>query len=297
MIHPGAPRKRGFSLGGALSALFGRNRMDGDVAGRFEEILLAGDLGPDITEELVERARREGWRGDPEWRERLRSALLGYFPAAVEAERPAEGPRVTLFVGTNGSGKTTTIARMARLLAGRGGMVMLACADTFRAAASEQLSEWGGRLGIRVVTRPPGTDPGSVAYDSIREAAAGGYGEVLIDTAGRLTTRQDLMAELGKVHRVCSRAMPGAPHSTLLVIDASIGQSALPQARQFACSLPLTGLVLTKLDGTARGGAVVAVAAGLGIPVEYAGTGESADDLEAFSPSGFVEALIGGADG
>lgn len=297
MTIAGASRKRGFSLGGALSGLFGRNRADAEAAARFEEVLLAGDLGPEITDALVERARREGWSGDPEWRARLRSALLGYFPAAVEAGRPEDGPRVTLFVGTNGSGKTTTIARMARLLSGRGGRVLLACADTFRAAASEQLSEWGARLGIPVVTRPPGTDPGSVAYDSIREASAEGFDELLIDTAGRLTTRRDLMAELGKVHRVCSRALPGAPHSTLLVIDASIGQSALPQARQFACALPLTGLVLTKLDGTARGGAVVAVAAGLGIPVEYAGTGESPDDLAGFSPEGFVEALLGDSDG
>ncbi len=297
MRLPGSLRRRGFTLGGALSGLFGRNRADEEGAERFEEVLLAGDLGPEITEGLVERARREGWNGDPEWRARLGSALAGFFPAVPEAEEPAEGPRVVLFVGTNGSGKTTTIARMAKLLSGRGRKVLLACADTFRAAASEQLSEWSGRLGIPVVVRPPGTDPGSVAYDSIREAAAGGFDDILIDTAGRLTTRTDLMAELGKVHRVCSKALPGAPHSTLLVIDASIGQSALPQARQFAGALPLTGLVLTKLDGTARGGAVVAVAAGLGIPVEYAGTGESPDDLEVFSPEDFVEALLGGSDG
>lgn len=297
MSLTGSIRRHGFSLGGALSALFGRTGTDGEDIARFEEILLAGDLGPDITEGLVERARREGWRGDPEWRARLVSALLGYFPASGKDDRREEGARVTLLVGTNGSGKTTTIARMAKLLSGRGRKVLLSCADTFRAAASEQLSEWGGRLGIPVFTRPAGTDPGSVAFESIRQAAAGGYDEVLIDTAGRLTTRTDLMAELGKVHRVCSRALPGAPHSTLLVIDASIGQSALPQARQFAGALPLTGLVLTKLDGTARGGAVVAVAAGLGIPVEYAGTGESPDDLEVFSPADFVETLVGGRDG
>lgn len=289
----GGPAGR-LSIGDALSGLFGRRRADPETVARAEEILLSSDLGPEITGRLIERASREGWFGDPDWRTRMRSALLESFPGTPPGVRVEVPPRVTLVVGTNGSGKTTTIARMASMLSARGLKVLMACADTFRAAAGEQIAAWGGRLGLEVFVRPPGADPGSVAYDSIRRAVAGGFDEVLIDTAGRLSTRPDLMAELGKVHRVCSKAVPGAPHSTLLILDASIGQSALPQARQFASALPVTGLVLTKLDGTARGGSIVAVAGELGIPIEFVGTGESCGDLQPFSAMSFLDSLLGG---
>lgn len=290
----GRPAGR-FSLGAALAGLFGRGgSFSGEEAAeRVEEVLLGSDLGPGITSSLLERARRERWFGDPGWRARLGEALASFIPPPSN-DRPevASGPLVTLLVGTNGSGKTTTVARLAALRSASGARVLMACADTFRAAAAEQITEWGSRLGIEVFTRSHGTDPGSVAYDSIRAAVSGGFDEVLMDTAGRLSTRQDLMAELGKVHRVCSKALPGAPHSTLLVMDASIGQSALPQARSFTEALPVTGLVLTKLDGTARGGSVIAVAGELGLPVEYVGTGEGPGDIEEFSVGRFIDALL-----
>jgi fused signal recognition particle receptor len=282
------------AIGERLAAILGRSR--GLSPGELEEIervLLEGDVGPEAAEMLVRTLGSASGpeRGSP--MERLAAEMTSMIPPP-SGPPSGERPSVTMFVGTNGSGKTTTIARLAASGAGSGRRVLMACADTFRAAASEQTSEWGRRIGVETFLPPPGGDPAAAAYDAVRRGVGGGFDDVLVDTAGRLGGRGDLLAELGKIQRVCGKALPGAPHATLLVLDASMGQSALPQARLFSGAVALTGLVLTKLDGTARGGAVISVARELGLPVEYAGTGEGAGDLEPFSPESFVRALLGG---
>lgn len=283
------------AIGDRLAALLGRS--SGLAPAELEEIervLLEGDVGPEAAERLVRSIGTASGAGRDAPMERLAAEMISMIPRPSGTPAGA-GPRVTMFVGTNGSGKTTTIARLAASGARAGRRVLMACADTFRAAASEQTAEWGRRIGVETLLPPPGGDPAAAAYDAVRRGIAGGFDEVLVDTAGRLGGRSDLLAELGKIQRVCGKALQGAPHSTLLVLDASMGQSALPQARLFAGAVTLTGLVLTKLDGTARGGAVISVARELGLPVEYAGTGEGADDLEPFSPESFVRALLGGS--
>jgi fused signal recognition particle receptor len=208
------------------------------------------------------------------------------------AAAPASPPRVTLFVGTNGSGKTTTIAKLASRHAAAGETVLLAAADTFRAAAIEQLQIWGRRVGTEVIAHRPGADPGAVVFDACRAAVARRVQHLLIDTAGRLHTKANLMEELRKMARVIGREVPGAPHDTLLVLDATTGLNALAQAREFHQAVPLSGLVITKLDGTAKGGAVIAIARDLAIPVRYIGVGEGADDLQPFDARRFADALF-----
>ncbi len=278
-------------MGDRLEVLLGRRTLTAEDLALAEEVLLEGDLGPELAGRMLEEAGRTGAEGRS-WREVLGRIIAGSFPPVPPEEAPRT--RVTMLVGINGSGKTTTAARLAWRLDRKGAKVLLACADTFRAAAAEQISEWGRRLGVEVHRGAPGSDPGSVAFDAVRRGSREGFDEVLVDTAGRVTGRSDLMAELGKIHRVCGKALEGAPHETLLVMDASTGRASLPQARAFRESLPLTGLVLTKMDGTARGGSIVAVAAGLGLPVKLAGVGEGPGDLADFDPEAFAEALLGG---
>ncbi len=257
---------------------------------RLEEALIAADVGVPATAELVRRL--EG-RGElPDLRQALAeeiTALLGEPPTLNLAERPA----VLLVVGVNGTGKTTTIGKLAQKLREHGRSVILAAADTFRAAAEEQLEIWAKRASADFVGSVRGSDPAAVAYDAIEAAEARGHEVVIVDTAGRLHTQTNLMEELAKIRRVIGGKQEGAPHETLLVIDATTGQNGVQQARLFRDSVGVTGVVLTKLDGTAKGGIVVSVQRELGIPVKLVGLGEGADDLAPFEPEAFVDALIG----
>lgn len=272
--------------------------IDDDAVEALEERLLEADFGVPATSWLVEELEREAGKGRLRTREGFRDFVVDRIERLVDvdgdrgllrAERP---PTVVLLVGVNGVGKTTTLARLARRLAAAGESPVLAAADTFRAGAIEQVRAWGERLGLPVVAGAAGGDPGAVVYDAIEAARARDHGVVLADTAGRLHTRSDLMDELAKVVRVAERRVEGAPHEVLLCLDATTGQNGLAQARTFADRLPVTGLVVCKLDGTARGGVVVAVARELGVPVKFVGLGEGPDDLVPFEPRRFAEGIV-----
>ena len=255
-----------------------------------EEILIEADLGVVATTRLVEAARERAGRED--LRSVVKAELLRVLDAADPAADPAARPRVVLVVGVNGTGKTTTVGRLARLLAQAGERPVICAADTFRAAAVEQLEVWARRVEADFVRARPGSDPAAVVFDAISSGKARGRDAVLVDTAGRLHTRSNLMAELDKIRRVAGRAVEGAPHETLLVLDATVGQNGLSQARAFLDSAGVTGIVLTKLDGTAKGGIAAAITAELGVPIRYVGVGEQMDDLLPFSPEEYVDALF-----
>jgi fused signal recognition particle receptor len=255
-----------------------------------EESLLLADVGLPATREILAMLRtRTGT-----FRDNLCSVLLDVVskPASTEAPRAAGRPWVTMVVGVNGAGKTTSVAKLAWRRSSEGRKVLVVAADTFRAAAQEQLGAWAERTGVDIVSGEPGRDPASVVHDGLVRAVAEGFDEVLVDTAGRLHTKRPLMDEIAKVSRIASRVVSGAPHETLLVLDATVGTNGLQQARQFLSALPVTGILLAKMDGTARGGVVVAIAKELGIPVRYVGVGEGAQDLLPFSPEAFVAALL-----
>ncbi len=260
------------------------------------EALIAADVGIDGAESMARelaQAQRSGAAragAELEWlRARIADELGGRGPAA-----PRGRPHVVLIVGVNGSGKTTTAAKLATKAKEQGREPMLVAADTFRAAAIEQLQRWGERLAVTVVAQRPGADPGAVVFDALQAASRSGCDDVIIDTAGRLHTKHNLMAELDKVRRVCGRAVPGSPHEVLLVLDATTGGNGVVQAREFRAHAGVTGVVLTKLDGTAKGGVVLAVARELGVPVRWVGVGEAADDLLPFDPGLFAQALLEG---
>jgi len=261
-----------------------------------EALLLQADLGLDTTERFVERVREQSRQGrltDGDARralaEHLRETLAGAgAPLDLDAR-----PAVVLVVGVNGSGKTTTCGKLAARLRQEGHSVLLGAGDTFRAAAIEQLERWGERSGVPVVSQAPGADPSAVAFDAVKAAQARGSDILIVDTAGRLHTKANLMAELAKVKRVIGRQCPGAPHEVLLVLDATTGQNGIAQARVFHEGLGLTGLVLTKLDGTAKGGVVIRIYRELGLPIKLVATGEKAEDLAAFDPVAYVDALVG----
>lgn len=263
---------------------------------RVEELLLGADFGVDATllmvEKVEEMSRLGRIRTEQEFLETvqgsIREILRGGQSGAALSFAPAGTPTVFLMVGVNGVGKTTTIGKLAHRLKRQGRKPLLAAADTFRAGAIDQLRVWAERVGADFVGSRPGADPAAVAFDAIDAAEARGRDVVLIDTAGRLHTQDDLMGEIAKVHRVTGRRLAGAPHETLLVLDATVGQNALAQARTFGKALPLTGLVLAKLDSTARGGIVIALKRELDLPVKLIGTGESIDDLEPFDPDRFA---------
>ncbi len=282
---------------GATRALFGE-RLVGEGGGiradALEEALLVADVGVETAEAVVADFRRVGLAeveqsgGELRWlKARLRRLL-----SEDTASPPRGVPHVVLVVGVNGTGKTTTVAKLAAATRGRGRSVIMVAADTFRAAAVEQLQSWGERVGIDVVSQRAGADPAAVVFDALTAAKAHGVAEVIVDTAGRLHTKHNLMAELEKVRRVCGRAVPGAPHEVLLVLDATTGSNGLAQAREFREHAGATGVVLTKLDGTAKGGVVLAVVKELGLPVQWVGVGEAVDDLLPFSADAFVEALL-----
>jgi len=280
------------ALAGKLASLFGRGMPAAADMEKLEEALLGADLGWKLTGKVMTDLPALCSKQGLELREGLAVVLRGMLPESVD---PPGDPRpfVTMVVGVNGSGKTTTVARLAAMEKARGFKTLMACADTFRAAAGEQLALWGTRLDIPVVVRPEGTDPGAVAFDAVASAVARGFDRVFVDTAGRLPNRKGLLDELSKVHRVMGKSMAGAPHRVLLVLDGSVGQNALQQAGGFASAVPLTGLVITKLDGTAKGGAVFAMAHELGIPIMFIGTGEGGGDMSVFDPVEFTGALVG----
>jgi fused signal recognition particle receptor len=277
-------------------ALPGRDRQTEDYLEGVEEALLVADVGVRTTESMIARLREEvspDDTGDDVTRILggvLREILEGPTDGSVVS--PTESPKVVLVAGVNGVGKTTTIGKLAARYVNEGLRVLLVAADTFRAAAGEQLERWGGRVGADVIVQKTGADPAAVVVDGLRAARTRGSHVVIIDTAGRLHTKKNLMEELSKVRRVTARECPGAPHETLLVLDATTGQNGLQQALIFKDALEVTGVVLTKMDGTARGGVAVSVVAELGIPVRFIGLGEGPEDLAAFSARDFVEALL-----
>ncbi|MCQ8768671.1 MULTISPECIES: signal recognition particle-docking protein FtsY [Streptomyces] len=292
------------SLGKGLLTLLSREHLDEDTWEEIEDTLLTADVGVAPTQELVERLRERvkvlGTRTPEELRALLREELLALI--GTDADRSVhtepgvgvngeEKPGVVMVVGVNGTGKTTTTGKLARVLVADGKSVVLGAADTFRAAAADQLQTWGERVGARTVRGPEGGDPASIAFDAVKEGIAENADVVLVDTAGRLHTKTGLMDELGKVKRVVEKH--GSVDEVLLVLDATTGQNGLVQARVFAEVVNITGIVLTKLDGTAKGGIVVAVQRELGVPVKLVGLGEGADDLAPFEPEAFVDALIG----
>ncbi|MEV7055630.1 signal recognition particle-docking protein FtsY [Streptomyces microflavus] len=287
------------SLGKGLLTLLSRDNLDEDTWEEIEDTLLTADVGVAPTQELVERLRERvrvlGTRTPEDLRALLREELITLLgpelDREVRTEGSAETPGVVMVVGVNGTGKTTTTGKLARVLVADGRSVVLGAADTFRAAAADQLQTWGERVGARTVRGPEGGDPASIAYDAVKEGIAEGADVVLIDTAGRLHTKTGLMDELGKVKRVVEKH--GPLDEILLVLDATTGQNGLVQARVFAEVVDITGIVLTKLDGTAKGGIVIAVQRELGVPVKLIGLGEGADDLAPFEPGAFVDALIG----
>ncbi|MGW1227140.1 signal recognition particle-docking protein FtsY [Streptomyces sp. NPDC001515] len=287
------------SLGKGLLTLLSRDNLDEDTWEEIEDTLLTADVGVAPTQELVERLRERvrvlGTRTPEDLRALLREELITLlgtdFDRAVKTESGLDTPGVVMVVGVNGTGKTTTTGKLARVLVADGRSVVLGAADTFRAAAADQLQTWGERVGARTVRGPEGGDPASIAFDAVKEGIAEGADVVLIDTAGRLHTKTGLMDELGKVKRVVEKH--GPLDEVLLVLDATTGQNGLVQARVFAEVVDITGIVLTKLDGTAKGGIVIAVQRELGVPVKLIGLGEGPDDLAPFEPAAFVDALIG----
>jgi fused signal recognition particle receptor len=263
-----------------------------------EATLIGADLGTTTTHEVLEKLRdkadRKQIKDVNELKRLLKEELLAILTAT--SSRPAtkvDGtPEVIIVVGVNGTGKTTTIGKLSQLLRAQGKTVLLCAADTFRAAAIEQLEIWGQRTGTEVIKTKAGGDPSAVLFDALQSATARKTDYVIVDTAGRLHTKQNLMLELEKMKRTAQRIVPGAPHETLLVMDATTGQNGLQQARQFTQSSGVTGIVLTKLDGTAKGGVVVAISRELGLPVRYVGVGEKAGDLLPFNPKDFVDSLF-----
>ncbi len=256
-----------------------------------EELLVSADVGIAATEQIVTAVREQAGGGRSLRdlvKEEIRRIFDGVTPAPVDGHRP----HVTLIVGVNGTGKTTTIGKLANLLKASGRTPLVCAADTFRAAAVEQLAVWAGRAGVEIVRAGEGSDPASVVFDAIQTGRAHGCDPILVDTAGRLHTRTNLMHELDKIRRVAGRAAEGAPHEVLLVLDATVGQNGLQQAREFTSVAGVTGVVLTKLDGTAKGGVAVAIAHDLRLPIQYVGVGEGIDDLIPFSPADYVDALF-----
>ncbi|GAA5701714.1 MULTISPECIES: signal recognition particle-docking protein FtsY [Streptomyces] len=287
------------ALGKGLLTLLSREHLDEDTWEEIEDTLLTADVGVQPTQELVERLRERvkvlGTRTPQELRGLLREELLQLlvpeFDREVRTDSNLDTPGIVMVVGVNGTGKTTTTGKLARVLVADGKHVVLGAADTFRAAAADQLQTWGERVGARTVRGPEGGDPASIAFDAVKEGIEEGADVVLIDTAGRLHTKTGLMDELGKVKRVVEKHAP--LDEVLLVLDATTGQNGLVQARVFAEVVNITGIVLTKLDGTAKGGIVIAVQRELGVPVKLIGLGEGADDLAPFEPEAFVDALVG----
>jgi fused signal recognition particle receptor len=289
-------------LGGGITSILVKRRLDKAALAALEDLLISADLGPATAGKLVEelgRGRLDREIGENEVRELLAAAIAGLLapvarPLILE---PSHRPHVVLVVGVNGSGKTTTIGKLAKFYRDQAKRVVLAAGDTFRAAAVEQLKIWGERTGARVVAGESGADAAGLAFEALSQAKAEAADLLLIDTAGRLHNKADLMAELGKIIRVLKKLDPAAPHECLLVLDATIGQNALQQVETFRALVQVNGLVVTKLDGTARGGVLVALAERFSLPVRAIGVGEGAEDLRPFEADAFARSLLGLAPG
>ena len=285
------------SLFGRVKEIFRSPGLDENTLEDLEELLIESDLGVETAMEIVDHLRGlhlDSSSADSAVKERLKSELLGQLTdaSAPKIEMEKHHPHVVLVVGVNGTGKTTTIGKLARRYRSEGKKVLLAAADTFRAAACEQLVEWGKRTDSEVVVQSTGADPASVAYDALDSALAKKMDVVLVDTAGRLHSKVNLMEELKKIKRVLQKRMPDAPHEVLLVLDATVGQNGLTQAKSFSEAVGVTGVALTKLDGTAKGGIVIAIHKTLNLPVLWAGLGEGAEDLVPFDAEAFIKGLL-----
>jgi fused signal recognition particle receptor len=293
-------RTRSSFTDGLANLVLGRKTIDADLLEELETLLLTADVGVEATsriiDDLTSRVKRKELADPQVLTEVLKGQLLDILERSQtpKAAAPASVPRVILMVGINGAGKTTTIGKLARLFQDQGQAVMLAAGDTFRAAAVEQLQVWGERNHIPVISQHTGADSASVVFDALQAARSRNIDVLIADTAGRLHTKTNLMDELAKIARVMKKIDPAAPHEVFLVVDAGTGQNALNQAIQFHQTVGLTGLVLTKLDGTAKGGIVFAIAERLGVPIRYIGVGEAIEDLRPFEPREFVDALFGG---
>ena len=279
-----------------LNLFAGFSAIDDEFYDELEEALILSDMGMDTTlkavEELRERVRGEKLKDRDEVRACLRRVLQDMLNVGDTGLALDTRPAVVLFIGVNGVGKTTTIGKLAAGLKAQGKKVLLCAGDTFRAAAADQLTVWSQRAGVDIVKQHEGADPAAVVFDAVSAAKARGADVILVDTAGRLHNKQNLMNELSKISRVIDRELPGASRETLLVLDATTGQNGLIQAKQFKEAAGITGIVLTKLDGTAKGGIAIAIAKELGVPVKYAGVGEGIDDLKPFDAAEFAQALI-----
>lgn len=281
---------------GRIVSVFGGSEVTQETWDDLEALLIQADVGVETSQLVSERLRKavqeQGIITTAEFHQALSSILRGLLLPPVELDIDSHQPAVILLVGVNGSGKTTTAAKLGSLFTQRGKKVLLAAGDTYRAAAIDQLQVWGERLKLPVIAGQPDSDPGAVAYDAVQAAAARGMDILLIDTAGRLHTRYNLMEELKKVNRVVGKALPGAPHAVLLVLDATTGQNALLQARAFQQAVHVNGVILTKLDSSARGGMAFAIQKELGLPIYYAGLGEKPEDLQPFDRDEFVKNIL-----
>lgn len=296
-LKKGLTRTREKLASGFRSVLHIGRKIDRETLIRLEETMLAADFGPTTTSKLIDVVQ-DGWKKgriveEQEIQEHLEQHIIGLWSEADTRIQYAEsGPTVILVTGINGSGKTTSVAKLAYFFSDQGKRVIVGACDTFRAAAVQQLSIWCDRLGVQIVRHDQGADPGAVAYDACEAAVARAADVLLIDTAGRLHTQNHLMRELSKIEKVVQRKIAGAPHEVLLVLDATIGQNAVHQARQFSQHVSVSGIFLAKLDGSAKGGIVIGIRDQLNVPVKFVGLGEKAQDLEPFAPAAFIKALF-----
>ncbi len=276
-------------------AVAGKSTVDASVLDQLEEVLISADIGVDTTLKIIglleKRVARDKYMNSKELHLILRDEITTLLDLQVESPREVK-PRVTLVVGVNGVGKTTTIGKLAHLYHAAGQQVLLGAADTFRAAAVDQLTMWSERVGVPIVKQQMGSDPASVAYDAVASGLSQGVDHVIIDTAGRLHNKVNLMNELAKIKRVIQKSIPDAPHEVLLILDGSTGQNAFEQARQFSQATEITALAITKLDGTAKGGVVLGICDQMQVPVKYIGVGEGMEDLQEFRPKEFVDSLF-----
>jgi fused signal recognition particle receptor len=301
-LKEGLTKTRENIFGKIQKILTGKTKIDEELLENLEEILISGDVGVTTTMKIIEnirqRVKKDGYENpadlDNLLREEIQKLLVNGTVIDIDPLVLSSGqkPHVIMIVGVNGVGKTTTIGKLAYNYKSVGKKVLIAAADTFRAAANEQLEIWAKRAGVEIIQQARGADPAAVSYDALRSAVTHGVDVLIIDTAGRLHTKVNLMDELKKIKRVIQKIKPEAPHEVLLVLDASTGQNAIQQAKQFSAAVGITGLVLTKLDGTAKGGVVLAINQELNIPVKYIGVGEKIDDLQPFNQKTFVDALF-----
>lgn len=300
-LDAGLDRSRTSFFGKLTRAIAGKSTVDDEVLDALEETLVTSDVGVNTTLKIIsrvqERVKRDGYLGTSELNGILRAEIAELMRDAVEKAEPfaVQGPKphVIMVVGVNGVGKTTTIGKLAHAYKQAGNSVLLGAADTFRAAAVDQLKIWSERVGVPLVQQGMGADPAAVAYDSVESAKARNVDVVIIDTAGRLHNKVNLMNELTKVKQVMRKVVPDAPHEVLLVLDASTGQNAIEQAREFTKATQVTALALTKLDGTAKGGVAIGISDQFQVPIKYLGTGEGIEDLQVFDKAAFVESLFG----